>query len=158
MRQIELRVRNKEANTVVGYEYFNTPLNDGFCFVDLSELKPGQTIDDLTLHSNYSHPPMLSVKNMLDQLVREEYSGFKDSTRNEEFPDGKKIYENDVLQLRNKELIYRVVFEDGAFVLYHQYSKWGNLSRIYDADNKDIAELVEVVGHVSEFEIFNKGK
>ena len=77
-----------------------------------------------------------------------QYTGFK--IKNIE------IYENDIIRAR-KDYLYKVVFENGSFVLYHlnkydgqELIRWGLLSRFFDSDMKDILEKSEIIGNIYE--------
>ena len=77
-----------------------------------------------------------------------QYTGFK--IKNIE------IYENDIIRAR-KDYLYKVVFENGSFVLYHlnkydgqELIRWGLLSRLFDSDMKDILEESEIIGNIYE--------
>jgi uncharacterized phage protein (TIGR01671 family) len=66
------------------------------------------------------------------------------------------IYENDIIRAR-KDYLYKVVFENGSFVLYHlnkydgqELIRWGLLSRLFDSDMKDILEESEIIGNIYE--------
>lgn len=66
------------------------------------------------------------------------------------------IYENDIIRAR-KDYLYKVVFENGSFVLYHlnkydgrELIRWGLLSRFFDSDMKDILEESEIIGNIYE--------
>lgn len=68
----------------------------------------------------------------------------------------KEIYENDIIRAR-KDYLYKVVFENGSFVLYHlnkydglELIKCGLLSRFFDSDMKDILDTSEVAGNIYE--------
>lgn len=70
--------------------------------------------------------------------------------------DKQEIFEGDVL--KNKEFLYKVVYENGSFVCYHLNEKdwegsprkWGLLSRIYDADMRDIYNDLQIIGNVHD--------
>lgn len=77
-----------------------------------------------------------------------QYTGFK--IKNIE------IYENDIIRAR-KNYLYKVVFENGSFVLYHlnkydgqELICWGLLRRLFDSDMKDILEESEIIGNIYE--------
>lgn len=77
-----------------------------------------------------------------------QYTGFK--IKNIE------IYENDIIRAR-KNYLYKVVFENGSFVLYHlnkydgqELICWGLLRRFFDSDMKDILEESEIIGNIYE--------
>ena len=68
----------------------------------------------------------------------------------------KEIYEGDIIKARN-DYSYKVVFENGSFVLYHlnKYAdvdmvRWGLLGRLFDSDMKDILDKCEVIGNIYE--------
>jgi len=44
MREVEFRVKDSETHKILGYEYFNLLLNDGYCYIDLNELKDEMTM------------------------------------------------------------------------------------------------------------------
>ena len=85
------------------------------------------------------------------------YSGFNDLKNNE-------IYVGDILKGRNDNK-YVVVFERGAFYLYHTTEKdfdgtprkWGLLSRLFDADFSKMLPFFEVIGTYLEDTVVEKG-
>lgn len=105
MREIKFRVRDSESKKILGYEVFNSILNDGYYFIDLSELKDGADIGDLILHTNYSELPMIRPLTPLGSLIREQYSGHEDK-------NGVEIYENDILHMGDKKILYVIEWND----------------------------------------------
>ena len=68
----------------------------------------------------------------------------------------KEIYEGDIIKARN-DYSYKVVFENGSFVLYHlnKYAdvdmvRWGLLGRLFDSDMRDILDKCEIIGNIYE--------
>ena len=66
------------------------------------------------------------------------------------------VYEGDIIKAR-KDYCYKVVFENGSFVLYHtnKYAgkeniRWGLLGRFFDVDMKDILKECKVIGNIYE--------
>jgi len=109
MREIKFRVRDKNTKKVIGYEYFNTSLNDGYYFIDLRELKENETVDDLICHTNYSNPPMIKPNNPFGQLIREEFTGMLDRKDEE-------IYEGDIIEHLDREFVVEYSKNDVSFV------------------------------------------
>lgn len=77
-----------------------------------------------------------------------QYTGLK--IKNQE------VYESDIVKAR-KDFVYKVVFENGSFVLYHlnrfadkENVRWGLLSRLFDSDMQDILKECEVIGNIYE--------
>jgi hypothetical protein len=72
-----------------------------------------------------------------------QFTGFKDK-------NGTEIYEGDKLHLCGSNFNYKVVFENGSFVLYHLVSLngalWGELSKFYEL--KMTAYQLEVTGNI----------
>ena len=107
--------------------------------------------------ATYSKPSMIYVGliNGLDEMHHNpsklkfmQYTGLK--IKNQE------VYEDDIIKAR-KDFIYKVVFENGSFVLQHlnkfadkENLRWGLLSRLFDADMQDILKECEVIGNIYE--------
>ena len=72
-----------------------------------------------------------------------QFTGFLDSLK-------KEIWEGDVLKPFLESIgPYWVVFENGSFVCYHKWGRWGLLSRVFEPDLlKDYQ--VEVIGNIYE--------
>ena len=103
---------------------------------------------------NITHEILTKLENnemyasQIDFISLGKYTGFK--IKNIE------IYENDIIRAR-KDYLYKVVFENGSFVLYHlnkydgqELIRWGLLSRLFDSDMKDILEESEIIGNIYE--------
>jgi hypothetical protein len=91
-RIIELRV--KEDGKVIGYEYFNKPLNSGYCYIDIREMAESETEEDLVLHSGSTIQPT----NPTSLLIREQYTGIDDRL-------SQKIYEGDEVKVFPKRAV-----------------------------------------------------
>lgn len=157
-REIEFRVRDGRTRKVLGYEYFNTCLNSGFYYINLSELKEGEDEGDLICHSNYSDEPML-MPTGLGQLIREEYTGLKDK-------NGTKIYEGDMFEPdeTNEEVKSVVSWDEynAKFVVdsygYEMHIGEGS-QEVYNSDlsicdTVDLCDIIldrcEVIGNIHE--------
>lgn len=72
-----------------------------------------------------------------------ECTGLRDNSR-------KEIYEGDVFKPFTKGInFYKVVFENGAFAMYHNYGYYGLLSRFIEIAEK-LKVDVEIIGNIYE--------
>lgn len=73
------------------------------------------------------------------------FSGFTDKSA-----EKRKIFAGDYLKPLSENIgVMKVVFENGSFVCYHKYGRWGLLSRCFDFDIEN-RYSVEVVGNECE--------
>lgn len=97
------------------------------------------------------------ISNSEEDVIWMQFSGYRDFKEN-------KIYSGDILSGR-KNNHYYVTFKRGSFVVYHLFLKdcdgsqlrWGLLSRLYDADMRDLLPYFEVIGNVFEDTVVEKG-
>jgi len=72
-----------------------------------------------------------------------QFTGFTDK-------NGKEIYEGDIFPSTSKGIkFYKLIFENGGFVLYHNYGYWGTIARFIEASEKFNFNL-EIIGNINE--------
>jgi len=77
----------------------------------------------------------------LGEIVRLRFTGLLDK-------NGKEIYEGDIFPSNSDGIkFYKLIFENGGFVLYHNYGYWGTLARFIEASEKFNFKL-EVIGNI----------
>ena len=121
--------------------FFNTKSDKSMAF------QIGGYITDLNLEEDTNKIWVLQ-ESEVDEVIWCQFTGFiiKD----------KEVYEGDLIKTK-KDFLYEVIFENGAFYLYHanKYDcdgrlKWGLLNRFFEADMKDILEQSEIIGNIYE--------
>lgn len=133
-REIKFRAWDKLTSTMIG---------DGFHL--FGEFMMFRMVETYVIE----HPMEGKVNSGLEyelwryeNIVAMQFTGLKDHKGND-------IYEGDILKPFIESVgPYAVTFENGSFVCYHQFGKWGLLSRAFEIDFKDC--VVEVIGNVWE--------
>jgi len=73
----------------------------------------------------------------------QQFTGFEDK-------NGRQIYEGDIFPSNSEGIkFYKLVFENGGFVLYHNYGHWGTIARFIEASKKFNFNL-DIVGNIYE--------
>lgn len=142
MREIEFRGLDLKGDWKYGYLFEDNPKSGPR---HLAYIIEGTFVPALSM------PTRNFVEVKLETVGQ--YTGLRDATRTEEFPNGKKIFEGDVFT--NGNYRYKVIYEDGAFHLEHLKEKdydgsplvWGLLSRIKTGRFQG---LFKVIGNIHQ--------
>lgn len=118
----------------------NNQWEEDFCAID----QDGQLYQVVNA-INYS-PKMIRISE--ENHIVEMYTGLNDSTRSEEFPDGRPIFEGDIVEICNGK-INVVVFEGGGFGYISK-----SLKRLINFGTHgiqlSILENIKVIGNIHE--------
>ncbi len=127
-REIKFRVREGSSKKIIGHEYFNTSLNDGFYYTEHPET------EDFICKTNYSEQPMLKPSNPFGGLIREQFTGLVDK-------NGAEIFEGDIVQSSSfypSEVLYSdsqgcwlfcdlIIAEDECYRIHEEWEIIGNI-------------------------------
>lgn len=130
MREIKFRARCESSKKLIGYEHFNTTLNDGYYYTLESEPE-----DERVCHTNYSEKPMPQPLHPIGQLIREQYTGLTDK-------NGVEIYERDLITKGGRPLEVKW-HDDGCRFVAGKPHQFGGLSKVK-------CLKCEVVGNIYE--------
>lgn len=151
MREIKFRVRNESNKKIIGFEFFNTCLNNGYYYIDIrNPVDDGEGGISHVCKTEFSEVPMLKPDHPIDSLLREQYTGSKDV-------NGVEMYEGDIV-CDDLLGICQVKFDDihAAFKLVH---KNGSTAKWFVDYLPNEFKYLKVIGDIHENpELLEKSK